>query len=167
MTAMLRNATRSTDTATLMRRGMLAIGGLGVAGTTAELIFLRHWQSPLQLIAWPAMAALGVVLLLIARRPVRRSIRWAQGLGLSVLLLAGIGVLVHLFQNLASGPLDRDYATIWDTLSPIEQLWTAATGGVGPAPTLAPAAIAWTALILLLATLRHPALEATDAPAPG
>jgi hypothetical protein len=167
MTAMLRNATRSTDTATLMRRGMLAIGGLGVAGTTAELIFLRHWQTPLQLIAWPPMGALAVVLLLIARRPTRRSIRWAQGLGLGVLLLSGTGVLVHVIQNLASGPLDKDYAAIWDTLSPIAQLWTAATGGVGPAPTLAPAAIAWTALILQLATLRHPALESTDASAPG
>ena len=166
MTAMLRNATTSTDTATLMRRGMLVIGGLGVAGTTAELIFLRHWQSTLQLIAWPPMAALVMALLLIARHPTRRSVRWAQGLGTSVLLVAGIGVIVHVAQNLASGPLDRDYSAIWDTLSPVQQLWTAATGGVGPAPALAPAAIAWTALILLLATVRHPALDMTDAPAP-
>jgi hypothetical protein len=101
------------------------------------------------------------------RHPGRRSILWARGLGLAVLLFSAVGVAVHIAQNLASGPLDRDYAAIWDTLSPVQQLWTAATGGVGPAPALAPAAIAWTALILLLATVRHPALEPTDAPAPG
>jgi hypothetical protein len=167
MTAMFRNATSSLDTPTLLRRGMLAVGGLGIAGTTAELVFLRHWQSPLQLIVWPAMALLAVALWLIARRPTRRGVRGGQLIGLGVLVVAGIGVLVHITQNLASGPLDKDYAAIWDTLSPIEQLWTASTGGLGPAPTLAPAAIAWTALILLLATVRHPALESTDAPTPG
>jgi hypothetical protein len=163
----MRNATSSIDTVSLLRRGMLVIGGLGIAGTTAELVFLRHWQSPLQLVVWPLMTLLGIILLLVARWPARGSILWARGLGLGVLLLSGIGMIVHVTQNLASGPLDRDYAAIWDTLSPIEQLWTASTGGVGPAPALAPAAIAWTALILLLATVRHPALEPTHAPAPG
>jgi hypothetical protein len=70
-------------------------------------------------------------------------------------------------ENLGAGPLDRNYATTWDGLSFMEQLWLATTGGVGPAPVLAPGSLAEIALAILLATIRHPALEAEAGTAPA
>lgn len=45
----------------------------------------------------------------------------------------------------------------------MEQLWLATTGAGGPAPVLAPGALAEIAPAILLATVRHPALRS----APG
>jgi hypothetical protein len=83
------------------------------------------------------------------------------------MLIAAVGIGLHLVENLAAGPLDRAFASVWDTLTPVEQVWTAATGGVGPAPVLAPGVLAEISLALLLATVRHPTLEAARAPARG
>ncbi len=44
-------------------------------------------------------------------------------------------------------------------MSAVEQLWLAITGGVGPAPVLVPGTLAEISLALILATVRHPALE--------
>jgi len=64
----------------------------------------------------------------------------------------------HVLENLDAGPLDRNYAATWDSMSPIDQWFTAVTGGVGRAPTLAPGVLAEMGLGLLLATVRHPSL---------
>jgi hypothetical protein len=45
------------DTATLLRRGLLLLAAVGIAGTGVELVFLRHWSSLTQLIVWPALEA--------------------------------------------------------------------------------------------------------------
>ena len=145
------------DTASLLRWGILGIAFLGVAGTSAELLFLRHWQGTLQLIVWPVMVTLAIALALVVIRPTPRRLVIARVLAAIVLVFAGIGVLIHLNENIQSGYLDQDYAATWGTTGFIEQAWLAFTGSVGPAPTLAPAAIAWTALTVLLATIRHPA----------
>jgi hypothetical protein len=68
-----------------------------------------------------------------------------------------VGVLIHVNANLEAAPLDRKFKDGWDARPFIEQLWLAATGQVGPAPALAPGALAQTALAVLLATVRHPA----------
>jgi hypothetical protein len=47
-------------------------------------------------------------------------------------------------------------------MSVLDQWWTAVTSGVGPAPTLAPGALAEISLALILATVRHPATEVTQ-----
>ena len=73
------------------------------------------------------------------------------------MLVALLGIGFHVRENLNAGPLDRHYAATWDTLSPLEQVWDAATGAVGPAPTLAPGALLEISLALYLATLRMPA----------
>jgi len=67
-------------------------------------------------------------------------------------------------ENLTAGPLDRDYAATWSSMPAVEQWWLAMTGGVGPAPTLAPGALLEISLALALATIRHPAFS-TQKPA--
>jgi hypothetical protein len=67
-----------------------------------------------------------------------------------------------LRRPLRGGPLDFHYTASWPTTpEPIRWL-LAATDTVGPSPTLAPMALAFIALALLFATLRHPALDAVS-----
>lgn len=153
------------DVQTRLRRGVLALAALGIVGTTVELVFLRHWTTPTRLIVWPAMLALAAALGLLVVRATPRRVTAARAIAGVVLLVAGLGIALHVHGNLEAGPLDRHYAATWDTLSSVEQWWLASTGGVGPAPVLAPGALAEISLMLLLATVAHPvfAIEATPA----
>jgi hypothetical protein len=141
------------DVATLLRRGLLALAGLGIAGTTIELVFLRHWSTATAAIVWIGMAALAVGAIALLRRPGRTTLRAVRALAIVAFVVSIVGVGFHVAENLAAGPLDRNYATTWDSMSTVSQWWTAITGGVGPAPTLAPGALAEIALALLLATV--------------
>lgn len=161
------SALRDVDTTTLLRRGVLGLALLGIVGTAIELVFLRHWSGVTQLIVWPAITALGIGFLLLVRKPNRKRIQAACGIALVVVMVAGIGISLHVLENLGAGPLDRDYGPRWDQMSPVEQ-WTAAIiGDVGPSPTLAPGVLAEISFALLLATVRHPALRTVDRSRPG
>ncbi len=151
------------DTATLLRRGLLGLAALGIAGTLLELVFLRHWGGISQLIVWPGVIVLGAALVLMVIHPTRTSVQVVRALALVAIATSFLGVGLHVLENLDAGPLDRAYATAWDGLPTIRQWWLAITGGVGPAPVLAPGALAEIALALGLATIRHPALEARSA----
>ncbi|MEO8229430.1 MAG: hypothetical protein ABI628_06675 [Chloroflexota bacterium] len=153
---------RDVDTPTLLRRGVLGLATLGIVGTGIELVFLRHWQNLTQLIAWPAILALGLALALLVRKPRPRGIQVARGIAGVVVLVAGLGIALHFYVNLNAGPLDRDYGPRWESMTSFDQ-WTAAiTGDVGPAPMLAPGVLAEISLALLLASMRHPALRRAD-----
>jgi hypothetical protein len=153
---------RNVDTTTLLRRGVLGLATLGIVGTGIELVFLRHWQNVLQVIAWPAILALGFALTLLVRKPRPRGIQVARGISAIVVLVAGLGISLHFYVNLNAGPLDRDYGPRWEQMTSFDQ-WTAAiTGDVGPAPMLAPGVLAEISLALLLASIRHPALAKAD-----
>jgi hypothetical protein len=150
------------DVATVLRRGILALAALGIAGTTVELVFLRHWDGRTQLIVWPAMILLAVALWVIGRHPSPGRIRGARILSFAVLGIAALGILLHVHANLEAAPLDAAYEATWSGVPVLEQWWLAITGGVGPAPTLAPGALAEIALAVLLATVAHPVLRPTD-----
>ena len=109
------------DTPALLRRGVLALAWLGLAGTTTELIFLRHWASATQLIGWPFVAVLGVAAVLIGARPTARSIVIVRWLAVAVVVASVVGVGLHIVENLDAGPLDRDYASIWASMSAFDQ----------------------------------------------
>ena len=128
-------------------------------GAVVELVFLRHWKTATQLIVWPTVVALALAFLVLVQRPSRRSVVWTRRLAVTVALVALAGVGLHALANVEAGPLDRVFATRWSTMSSIEQWWEAVTGGVGPAPVLAPGVLAEIALALGIATLRHPSLE--------
>jgi len=148
-----------TWTADPLRSGLLGLAALGIVGTGIELAVLRHWGSPLSAIPWFALAAGGVAIWLIARRPGRRVVLGARAIGLLMALAGAYGVAVHVSTNMGSAVLDGTVGPIWRSLPLWRQVWMAASGGVGPAPPLAAGSLAPTGLALTLATLGHPALD--------
>jgi hypothetical protein len=142
---------------TILRKGVIALVGLGFLGAVIELLFLRHWGSAGQTIVWPALGLMAAGLGTLVLRPSPLSIWAARAIALGVAVVALVGMGFHVAENLNAGPLDRDFAAIWASMSPLEQWWQAVTGGVGPAPTMAPGVLLQLALGLLLATVRHPA----------
>ena len=147
---------RSADTAGLLRLGLIGLALLGIIGTAIELVFLEHWDGLTQQIVWPAMLVLCLALLLSVWQPTPAKVWTARALVLAVAAIAVVGIWFHVQENLDAGPLDREYADTWDATSTLEQYWLAVTGQVGPAPTLAPGALAEISLALLLATVRIP-----------
>jgi hypothetical protein len=142
-----------------LRLGLLVLAGAGVAGTAMELAFLRHWNGLEQLIPWAALAVLAAAVLLVAVRPSAGRVHLGRAAGATGSAAGLYGVWTHVVENYHAGPLDGIYGPRWDAMTALDRIWTAATGGVGPAPTLAPAALAQIGLCLLLATLGHPALR--------
>jgi hypothetical protein len=156
-------ATRTTGADAPLRRGLLGLGALTTFGITLELLTERHWTQPAQWIAWGALALMALALALLWRRPSARRVRLARALAVLVVASAAVGVWRHIAANYDAGPLDYRYARTWAGLSPLARWWLAACKGVGPAPPLAPGALAPAGLCALLATVRHPALGAERA----
>ena len=154
----------ATSAEELLRRALLWLASVATLGTALELVLLRHWDNPLELIPFVAIAAVSVAIVLVGRRPTARSVAAARVLGSLVLATSVFGVFVHVRANYEAAPLDFRYTASWPTTPEPLRWLLAATDTVGPSPSLAPAAIAFIALALLLATLRHPA---TTAPATG
>lgn len=149
----------SLSTPELLRRSLIGLAALGGIGTTLELGLLRHWSSLLAWIPWISLASLAAALAFLVIRPRRRRVLLARGLAAVVAASGLVGVLVHIRENYEAAPLDFHYTASWPTTpEPIRWL-LAATDTVGPSPTLAPMALAFIALALLFATLRHPALD--------
>ena len=64
------------STAALLRRALVALVVLGVIGVGVELVLLRHWKDPLQLIAFGGLLTLALALLgLRTRTSAERSVR--------------------------------------------------------------------------------------------
>jgi hypothetical protein len=145
--------------AALLRRGLLGLVALGILGTAVELLFLGHWGSAAKTSVWPALGLISVAAVLVAR-PSPLRLRLARVIAILVAAVALVGVGFHVSENMTAGPLDRKFAATWDSMSSVAQWWEAITGGVGPAPTLAPGVLLQLGLGVLLATIRHPAADA-------
>ncbi|MBB5775356.1 hypothetical protein [Nonomuraea jabiensis] len=141
-------AARATGRA-VVRLGLLGLVAIGILGAALELAFERHWQSPVQLIPWVALALLAFALVLLALRDTPRAVTVVRVVALVVLLASAYGVFIHVSVNHGAGAADPT----WDTLSPLTQWWYALTKSVGQAPPLAPGMLAQSALLLSLATL--------------
>ncbi len=144
----------------MLRRALLGLSAIALAGTGVELVIGRHWESATQLIPFAAIAVAAVALSMIAAARSRTMLRVAQGLCAVVLVASVLGVWNHVAGNEESGALDQRYAATWESTPATERWWLAASGGVGPSPPLAPGVLAQVALMLLAATLRHPVLRA-------
>jgi hypothetical protein len=147
----------SADTAWVLRTGLLVLAGIAIGATAVELATERHWASPVQLVPWFALAVLALALALLAMRPRRPSLAVARSLAVLVLVASVYGVVEHVAANLDAGVLDATYSSTWDSLPFATRLWYAVTKTVGPSPPLAPGVLAQSALLMLLATWRHPA----------
>jgi hypothetical protein len=156
-----RHEARTWTLVRILRVGILVLALFSVTGLTFELLFLRHWGET-RTIVWIGVAALWLALALLVLRPSRTRVRAAQALALTAGLVALVGLGFHTKENLDAGPLDRHYADRWDSMSTGDQLFAAFTGAVGPAPTLAPGALAQVAVLILLASLGQPSEEAAE-----
>ena len=139
----------------LVRRGLVALTGIGILAAAFELFSEHHWNGVEQLVPWVALAALTVATVLVLL-PGGPGVGVARLLALLVLAASVYGVVDHVLVNYASGPLDQRFADSWDALPPLTRVWYAVSKEVGPAPTLAPGVLGQTALLLLLATVGDP-----------
>jgi hypothetical protein len=156
--------------APVLRRGLLWVAALTTAGIAVDLAADRHWTQPMQLVAWGALAAIALAIVLVTRATSAARLRLARVLVVVVMFSALVGVWEHVASNYDAGELDFEYAGSWESRSEPARWWLAATKTVGPSPPLAPGALAQASLCVLLATLRHPVLapsEAARATAPG
>ncbi|HEV8671079.1 MAG TPA: hypothetical protein VGS01_10135 [Candidatus Limnocylindria bacterium] len=149
----------ATDDASVLRRSLIGLVLVALAGLTAELLVERHWGTPVRLVPWACLVALAYASLLLLRQPTATAVRRARVLAGLVMIAAAVGVALHVNENYVAGPLDQRYERLWDGMSEIERWSTAFSKTVGPAPTFAPASLALVALVLLVATQRHPALR--------
>jgi hypothetical protein len=146
----------ATSTAAMLRRGLLWLSILGTIGTAVELALLRHWDNGLEVIPFAALGVLAVAIILVAWRPYGTFITAARALATAVMVTSAVGVVIHVRANYEAAPLDFRYTDSWPTTPELLRWLLAATDTVGPSPTLAPTAIAFMALALLVATIRLP-----------
>ena len=151
--ALVSRTIAESDSAAVLRRGLLGLSMLGVLGTMVELAALRHWDGAVQLVPWIVLAVLGAVVVAVALRPSGPVVLVARVIAGAGLVTTLFGVWEHIESNLNSGPLDRVWGERWDALSTVSQWWHAINGDVGPSPLLAPGSIALVCLSLLLATI--------------
>lgn len=148
----------------LLRRCFVGLGAASIAATAIELALSRHWTSAVQLIPWYALGALAVALALVLVRPRPATVRVAGVLIVAVMLTAVLGIYEHVLANYRAAPLDFRYTARWSTMAARSRWWAAMSQAVGPSPTLAPAALAETAICLLFATLGLPSGTAESVP---
>ena len=156
----MRGGHAATDDASVLRRSLVGLVVIACAGLTAELLVERHWGTAIRLVPWFAVAALAYAAFILMRRPSAGAVRRARLLAGAVMSAAAVGVALHVYENYVAGPLDQRYERVWAGMSEIERWWAAFSKAVGPAPTFAPASLALVALLLIVATQRHPALRA-------
>jgi hypothetical protein len=152
----------NSDSATpLLRRGLRWLAALTLLGIVVELAIERHWTQAAQWIAWAAVAVALAALVLVQLDGSRRGMHLAQILSVLVILSSVIGVWQHVAANFDAGSLDYRYADTWDALPELTRWWLALTKTVGPAPLLAPGALAQAAVCILLSTAGRPTSSQT------
>ena len=138
-----------SDTASILRRILLAIVAFGAVGMIAELYLLEHTESATQWIPLVLLAAILIASIWIFLKPSRSGLRIFQGIMLLSALGGMLGVWEHLEGNL-------EYVReITPDLSGFPLIWKALHRG---APALAPGVMVQLALLGLAFTFRHPLL---------
>ncbi len=153
-TTMSPSPTRDAQLVRQLRWALVGLSVLTCLGSALELAMLRHWGSTDQKIPWVILVIMAAGIAAFAWRQTQGTILAARVLAVGSVLGSGFGVLEHVKSNVETAPLNALWADTWDTLSPLNQWWLAATGGAGAAPTLAPGFLALTGICLALATWR-------------
>jgi hypothetical protein len=151
------------DTATILRRSMLALAAAGIVATTVELATLRHWTTTTQLIPWMVLGVLAIGVLIVAFGGSRQMIRIVRFIALVAAISGLYGLYIHVKANYDAAILDYHYTDRWPQMSLMSRLWAAGSGQVGPSPVMAPAVLSQCAISLALATFRHPRLVSARA----
>jgi len=90
-----------------LRRWLLGVLLLGLLGTVTELLFLEHWEQPLQLAPLLLIAAAFAVVFWHYRRGDEKSLRWFKIVMILFVLSAFIGIAAH-FEGSAEFQLELD-----------------------------------------------------------
>ena len=134
-----------------LRRFLLALSVMLLAGAVAELWFVEHTEDPVQLIPFVLCGLGGGAVAVALLWPARASL-WALR---AVMLLVAAGSLLGVYLHVESNAeLERE-------LNPgmaASRVWLGALGGANP--LLAPGVLAVAAVLALAATYQHPALGA-------
>jgi hypothetical protein len=133
-----------------IRRLLLGLILLGIAGLAAELVLLEHTESTWQ---WVPLVALGVGFPCAAAvwlRPSARTLRPFQALMALFVAAGALGVYLHIRGNV-EWELESDAS-----LRGLDLFWAALHGAT---PALAPGAMAQLGLLGLTLAYRHPALR--------
>lgn len=146
------------ETATFLRRAMLALAAAGIVATLVELATLRHWTTTTQLIPWMVLGVMAIGVIVVALGVSPRVIRVVRAIAVLTVLSGLYGLFIHMQANYDAAILDYRYTDRWPNMSLLSKLWAAGTGQVGPAPVMAPAVLSQIAICLTLATFRHPLL---------
>ena len=133
-----------------LRRLLLGLVLLGMAGLLAELVLLEHTESAWQ---WVPLAALGpgfACAAAVAVRPSPRTLRPFQAVMALFVAAGALGVYLH-FRGNVEWELESDASLRGTAL-----FWAALHGAT---PALAPGALAQLGLLGLALAHRHPALR--------
>ncbi len=165
MGSMETRARTARETVTLLRHCLTALSALCALGTATELAMYRHWDTQERLIPWYTLGVLVIAQVMFVIRPTAKAIHVIRGLLGLVAISSMFGIYAHIHENYIAGPLDYRYSDKWDSMSTFSQYWHAFSKTVGPAPTLAAGVLFQSALLLFVATLRHPAFRRKTADA--
>ena len=87
--------TASGDAGPALRRAVLALAGLSIAGIAIELVIERHWGAAARYIPWLALLVSGIALVRLARRPTAGTVRAVRLVAIAVLCMAAVGIALH------------------------------------------------------------------------
>jgi hypothetical protein len=136
-----------------LRRILLAIYFIGLAGLAAELFLLEHYEDVWQWVPLGLLAAGLFAGLAFALRPGRAVILAFRALMVLFVAAGAVGAYLHLRGNLEfereSDPALQGAALLWEALQ-------------GATPALAPGALAQLGLVGLALAYRHPALNPSN-----
>ena len=136
---------------------LLAILGLGLAGTGAELILLEHYGDGWQMVP---LALIGSGLAVLLWHGVTRGAASVIALQVVMALFLVSGIAGMLLHHKANAEFEQEMDPSLGGLA----LWKEALSGATPA--LAPGTMIQLGLIGLVFTYKHPRLDAADAAKP-
>jgi hypothetical protein len=141
-------------TLTTIRRVLLAILLLGMAGTAAELLLISHDEDVNQLIPLVLIGVALMVLAWVGVRPGAAGIRALQATMVLFVLSGGVGAVLHYRANMEF-QLDID-----PSLGGTALFWKVMRAKAPPA--LAPGTMVQLGLIGLAYAYRHPVIQKRD-----
>jgi hypothetical protein len=147
---MVRGVNREPETLGAIRKLLLVALCIGVLGTIAELVLLRHIDEVAQWLPVGALTAAIPILIWHGASPGNASVRTLQSLMVVFIILGVAGVGLHYNGNLE---FERE-------LHPAEHGWEFLRKTVaGATPVLAPGSMVLLGLIGLAHAYRHPSID--------
>lgn len=137
-----------------LRRFLLAMASLLLLGTLVELLLIKHWDEPLQLVPFilSAVGLAGVVWAWVKSE--RGPLLALRGLMIPLALGSLVGVFVHVSSNIE---------IYTETHANAGTLAVIAAGLGGHNPLVAPGMLALAGILAAAATYGHPALAQSSA----